>query len=143
MGGGKSAPRWGSYSMNILDIRVQIETTLADVLGTYRLANGASTPAIAVRAAGESHPPGTTVTGVEVVIVRDPEPITVVQYQHQAVGARWTIYLVDWEGFASLQTIAGRLIWAYPGTTATLISVPKGVGPQAQMRVTLQTNPAS
>lgn len=129
--------------MNILDIRVQLETTLADVLGTYRLANGATTPAIAVRAAGESLPPGTTVEGLEVVIVRDPEPVTVVQYQQQSVGARWTLYLVDWSGGLPLQTIAGRLIWAYPGSNATLINVPKGVGPGAQMRVDLQTNPAT
>jgi hypothetical protein len=129
--------------MNLLDIRVQLETTLADVLGTYRLANGATTPAIAVRAAGESLPPGTTVEGLEVVIVRDPEPVTVVQYRQQATGARWTLYLVDWSGGVPLQTIAGRLIWAYPGTNATLINVPRGVGPGAQMRVDLQTNPAS
>ena len=129
--------------MNIRDIRVQLETTLADVLGTYRLANGATTPAIAVRAAGESLPPGTTVEGLEVVIVRDPEPVTVVQYRQQATGARWTLYLVDWSGGVPLQTIAGRLIWAYPGTNATLINVPRGVGPGAQMRVDLQTNPAS
>lgn len=129
--------------MNLLDIRVQLETTLADVLGTYRLANGATTPAIAVRAAGESLPPGTTVEGLEVVIVRDPEPVTVVQYQQQATGARWTLYLVDWSGDVPLQTVAGRLIWAYPGTNATLINVPRGVGPGAQMRVDLQTNPAS
>ena len=128
--------------MNLLDIRVQLETTLADVLGTYRLANGATTPAIAVRAAGESLPPGTTVEGLEVVIVRDPEPVTVVQYRQQATGARWTLYLVDWSGGVPLQTIAGRLIWAYPGTNATLINVPRGVGPGAQMRVDLQTNPA-
>lgn len=129
--------------MNLLDIRVQLETTLADVLGTYRLANGATTPAIAVRAAGESLPPGTTVEGLEVVIVRDPEPVTVVQYQQQATGARWTLYLVDWSGDVPLQTVAGRLIWAYPGTNATLVNVPRGVGPGAQMRVDLQTNPAS
>jgi hypothetical protein len=73
--------------------------------------------------------------------VRDPEPVTVLQYQQQATGARWTLYLVDWSGGLPLQTIAGRLIWAYPGTTATLINVPKGVGPGAQMRVDLQTNP--
>ena len=129
--------------MNIRDIRVQLETTLADVLGTYRLANGATTPAIAVRAAGEGFPPGTTAQGLEVVIVRDPEPVTVPQYQQQTVGARWTLYLVDWSGDTPLQTIAGRLLWAYPGSNAILINVPRGVGPGAQMRVDLQTNPAN
>jgi hypothetical protein len=127
--------------MNIRDIRVQLETVLTDVLGTYRLANGATTPAIAVRAAGESLPPGTTVEGLEVVIVRDPEPVPVVQYRQETAGDRWTLYLVDWSGDTPLQTVAGRLIWAYPGSNAVLINVPRGVGPGAQMRVDLQTRP--
>ena len=126
--------------MNIKDIRVQLATTLSDVLGTYRLANGATTPAIAVRAAGESLPPGTTVTGLEVVILKDPELVPVPrQYKQEVGGDQWTVYLVDWDGNTPLQTVAGRLIWAYPGTTATLITVPKGVGPGSQMRVDIQT----
>ena len=126
--------------MNIKDLRVQLATTLSDVLGTYYLPNGATTPAIAVRAAGESLPPGTTVSGLEVVIVRDPELAPVPrQYRQEVGGDRWTLYLVDWNGTTPLQTIAGRLIWAYPGTTATLINVPRGVGPGAQMRVDIQT----
>lgn len=129
--------------MNLLDIRVQVATTLSDVLGTYRLANGATTPAIAVRAAGESLPPGTTVTGLEAVILRDPEPIPVRQYRQEAMRTRWTLYLVDWSGGTPLQTVAGRLIWAFPGTTATLINVPRGVGPSAQMRVDLLSTTAA
>jgi hypothetical protein len=127
--------------MNLLDIRVQLETTLADVLGTYRLANGASTPAIAVRASGDSLPPGTVVEGLEVVILRDPEVVKITQYRQEVAFHRWTLFLVDWSGGVPLQTIAGRLLWAYPGSNAVLVSVPKGVGPGAQMRVDLQTNP--
>lgn len=126
---------------NIRDLRIQLETTLVDVLGTYRLPNGATTPAIAVRAWGESLPAGTVVEGLEVVIIRDPEPVELVQYQRQVAFHRWTLFLVDWTGSISLQEIAGRLLWAWPGSNAVSIQVPKGVGPRGQMRVDLQTNP--
>lgn len=127
--------------MNLLTLRTALETTLVDVLGTYTLANGATTPAISVRATGDSLPAGTTVQGLECVILRDPEPIPIRQYSKQHAFSRWTLYLVDWDGDSSLQSIAGRLIWAYPGSNATAITVPRGVGPRHQMRVDLQTNP--
>jgi hypothetical protein len=127
--------------MNVLSLRTALETTLVDVLGTYTLANGVTTPAIAVRAAGESLPAGTTVTGLECVILREPELVPVRQYQKEHAFSRWTVYLVDWDGEASLQTVAGRLIWAYPGSNAVSITVPRGVGPRSQMRVDIQTDP--
>jgi hypothetical protein len=128
--------------MNVLTLRTELETTLVDVLGVYRLANGATTPAISVRATGESLPAGTTVTGLECVIVRDPELVPIRQYSKEHAFSRWTLYLVQWsdEG-VSLQEIAGRLLWAYPGSNATSINVPRGVGPRHQMRVDIQTNP--
>jgi hypothetical protein len=127
--------------MNVLSLRTALETTLVDVLGTYTLANGVTTPAIAVRAAGESLPAGTTVTGLECVILREPELVPVRQYRKEHAFSRWTVYLVDWDGDASLQTVAGRLIWAYPGSNAVTITVPRGVGPRSQMRVDIQTDP--
>jgi hypothetical protein len=127
--------------MNLLSLRTELETTLVDVLGSYLLANGMSTPAISVRAVGESLPAGTTVTGLECVILREPELVPVRQYRQEQAFSRWTVYLVDWGANASLQDVAGRLIWAYPGSNAVSISVPKGVGPRSQMRVDIQTNP--
>ena len=127
--------------MNVRDIRLQLEAVLVDVLGTYHLANGATTPAIAVRAWGEALPPGTTVVGVECLIIKDSEPVPVVQYQQETAGDRWTLFLVDWTGDASLQDAAGRLLWAYPGSNAVTVQVPKGVGPKAQIRVEIQTRP--
>ncbi len=127
--------------MDLLSLRTAIETTLVDQLGTYRLANGANIPAISVRAPGESLPPGTTVHGLEVVIVREPELVAVRQYQREQAFNRWTLYLVDWEGDASLQEVAGRLLWSYPGSNAVSINVPRGVGPRSQMRVDITTNP--
>jgi hypothetical protein len=127
--------------MNIRDLRIQLETTLASVLGTYRLPNGATTPAIAVRAWGESLPAGTVVEGLEVVVIRDPEMVELIQYRRAVAFHRWTLFLVDWTGDTSLQEVAGKLLWAYPGSNAVTVTVPQGVGPRGQMRVDIQTNP--
>lgn len=128
--------------MNILSLRTELETTLVDVLGTYTLANGATTPAISVRDVGGSLPAGTHVTGLECVILREPELVPIRQYSKEHAFSRWTLYLVMWtETGVNLQEIAGRLLWAYPGSNAVSINVPQGVGPRHQMRVDLQTNP--
>lgn len=127
--------------MDVLTLRTELETVLADYLGDYTLANGAKTPAISVRAAGESLPPNTTVTGMEVVILREPELVPVRQYSREQAFSRWTLYLVDWSGDTSLQEVGGVLIREYPGSNAVLINVPRGVGPRSQMRVDIQTDP--
>lgn len=127
--------------MDVLTLRTELETVLVNYLGDYTLANGAKTPAISVRAAGESLPPNTTVTGMEVVILREPELVPVRQYSNEQAFSRWTLYLVDWSGDASLQEVGGVLIREYPGSNAVLINVPRGVGPRSQMRVDIQTDP--
>lgn len=127
--------------MDVLTLRTELETVLVNYLGDYTLANGAKTPAISVRAAGESLPPNTTVTGMEVVILREPELVPVRQYQREQAFSRWTLYLVDWSGDTSLQEVGGVLIAQYPGSNAVLINVPRGVGPRSQMRVDIQTDP--
>lgn len=127
--------------MNILSLRTQLAVTLSSYLGTYTLANGSTTPAISVRAVGESLPPNTTVTGLECVILREPELETITAYRKELAISRWTVYLVDWNGNSSLQEIAGKLIWSYPGSNAVSINVPRSVGPRSQMRVDIQTNP--
>lgn len=127
--------------MDVLILRTELETVLVNYLGDYTLANGAKTPAISVRAAGESLPPNTTVTGMEVVILREPELVPVRQYQREQAFSRWTLYLVDWSGDTSLQEVGGVLISQYPGSNAVSINVPRGVGPRSQMRVDIQTDP--
>lgn len=127
--------------MDVLTLRTELETVLVNYLGDYTLANGAKTPAISVRAAGESLPPNTTVSGMEVVILREPELVPVRQYSNEQAFSRWTLYLVDWSGDTSLQEVGGVLIREYPGSNAVLINVPRGVGPRSQMRVDIQTDP--
>lgn len=129
--------------MNVLALRTAIAATLHSLIGTYTLANGSTTPAISVRGSGESLPAGTRVTGMEVVILRDPEAVPIAGYKQGHAFNRWTVYLVDWDSTSSLQEAAGKLIWAYPGSNAVGITVPQSVGPRHQMRVDIQTNPES
>ena len=127
--------------MNVLSLRTSVEVTLNSVLGTYTLANGATTPAISVLAPGESLSPGTTVSGLEVVIAREPDPVPVRQYRNAQAFGRWTLYLSDWDGNTSLQDVVGLLLWAYPGSSTQTVNVPRGVGPRSQIRVDILTNP--
>jgi len=127
--------------MDVLTLRTELETVLVNYLGAYTLANGAKTAAISVRAAGESLPPNTRVSGLEVVILREPELVPVRQYSREQAFSRWTLYLVDWSGDTSLQEVGGVLIAQYPGSNAVAINVPRGVGPRSQMRVDIQTDP--
>jgi hypothetical protein len=127
--------------MNVLTLRSQLALALNSYLGTYTLANTATTPAISVRAVGDSLPPSTRVSGLECVILQEPELIPIRQYALEHAFQRWTIYLVDWDGNTPLNTVAGRLLWLYPGSNAVSITVPRSVGPRSQMRIDIQTNP--
>jgi hypothetical protein len=101
-------------------------------LGLYTLANGVTTPAIAVRSAGEGLVPGARVTGLECVILTEPDLSPVLQYQGQGATREWLVYLTDWAGDASLNTIAGILLYSFSGSTVTTINVPERVGPKNQ-----------
>lgn len=127
--------------MQLLSLRTSLETALVDVLGTYTLPNGATTSAISARAIGETLPAGTTVTGLEVVIIRDPNPVPATQYRNAPTFQRWVVTLVDWSSEYVLAEIAARLINAYPGARAETLVVPRGVGPASQVRLEIPANP--
>jgi hypothetical protein len=127
--------------VTILELREALETLLVDQLGTYRLANGIHTPAVSVRAVGEPMIAGTTVNGMELVIVRDPQLEPITQYQSPEAFRRWTVYLVDWDGKQDLASSAAAILRQYPGTTMQPLDVPESLGPQHQMRLDIQTNP--
>jgi hypothetical protein len=121
----------------LLDLRAALSDLLGDYLGTYTLANGATTPAIAVRAIGEARKTGTTVSGMELIIERDPDTIQV-QTQGQSPSVlEWTVWLVSWDE-SSLAAPAARLVAAFPNVEAEPVRVPEGSGPSNQIRVSLQ-----
>jgi hypothetical protein len=119
--------------MDVLTLRGQLATVLGPFLGDYTLANGVTTPAIAVRSAGEGLAPGGRVSGLECVILTEPDLTPVKQYQGQGALRDWSVYLTDWAGDASLNTIAGILLYSFSGSTVTTISVPERMGPKNQM----------
>lgn len=123
--------------MNILELRNDLETLLAAELGNYTLPNGEVTSAISVRSSGESLPAGTTATGLEVVIIRDPDLSAVPQYTNPDAIRTWTVFLVDWSNAVDLEPIGAYLIEAYPGSQVSTVAVPRTGGPQNQMRVSI------
>ena len=127
--------------MDILGLRVALETLLVDYLGSYRLANGAVTPAVHVRAYGEPLPAGTTATGLELVLIREPGLTPLSQYSNQEAFRTWTVFLVNWTDTVRLEDATALVIRAFPGTTATTVPVPEGLGPRNQMRLEVRTNP--
>jgi len=129
--------------MDLLSLREELETLLVDELGTYRLANGAVTPAISVRAIGELSPAATKVTGLECIINRQPVLSQLQQYVPVNSFRSFTLYLVNWGG-VELADVAEKIMRGFPmalSTTIQQLQVPEGTGPRDQMRVTLKFNP--
>lgn len=126
--------------MNVLELRTELASLLSASLGTYTLPNGSTTPAIAVRSSGQALSAGTTVTGLEVVIIRDPDLTPIPQYADSGALRSWTVFLVDWSDAVDLEPIGAYIVEAYAGTAVSTLAVPKGTGPQNQMRITIQSN---
>ena len=129
--------------MTLLELRTEIAALLSASLGVYTLPNGATTPAISVRSSGEALATGTSVTGLEVVLIRDPDLTPIPQYSDAGALRSWTVFLIDWNNATTLEPIGAALVEAYGGTQLTTVAVPKGSGPQNQMRVTIQGQPSN
>lgn len=127
--------------MNTLALRNDLETLLVDYLGEYTLGNGIKTPAVSVRAAGESLPAKTTVNGLELVVLRNPalEPISA--YNNAEAFRVWTVFLVDWAQQDILQQAVGLVVRDYPSTRVQRVTVPEGLGPQEQVRLEIRLGP--
>lgn len=125
--------------MNVREFRDALQATLAPALGSYVLPNGSSTPACSVRNWGDGPPAGTTVTGLEAIIIREPATVPIRQYQDEQSLNEWSCYLVNWTGGNnSLQAAVGVILAAWPGTVASQIQVSQGVGPLAQVQLTIR-----
>lgn len=124
--------------MEILALRSTLSTALANRLGTYKLPNNSTTPALVVRDPGQGVSAGTTVTGLEVVISSVPELDQRLQYQSSPFVQTWNVFLMDWGG-ADLEGAAAVVQSGFPGTTATALPVTEDIGPkrQTQLRIPL------
>ena len=127
--------------MNLINLRTEIETALVDELGQYVLSNGTSTPAISVRAEGEDLPPGTSVEGVECVIMRYPRQQIIRQYANVRAFDIYTVYLVDWDSENGLQESVHLLSDLYPQLVLNSVSTQRDAGPNHQVRMEFRFNP--
>ena len=125
--------------MDVLTLRSQLATALTGKLGTYTLANGSTTSAIAVCDDGYRTSAGTAVTGLEAVIVSQPRMTHVPEYGEQNSWSEWSVYLVGWGAGVDLQAAAAAVIAAFPGTDARPVTVGGYQGARGQLRLTIRT----
>jgi hypothetical protein len=122
----------------LLDLRTSLATILSAELGTYTLANGSTTPAVRCSGPNETRYPGTLVSGIELVIIKDPVLVPVRQYKEERTIAEWTAFLVAW-GTRSAGIAARIVVNAIPGCDVERVEVPEGIGPQDQYRLTIRS----
>jgi hypothetical protein len=99
------------------------DPAIAAALGTYTLADGVTTrPAIAVLAANETLPPGTTAVGIEVTITEIPGYAPQVLLSEETLlNPTFRVHVMGWQSIAGLRAIAERVIALLPGATAASI----------------------
>jgi hypothetical protein len=96
--------------------RLLADATIAAALGTYTLADGTTRPAIAVLAANEQLPPGTTAVGVELVITAVPGfAPQVLMTPETLTNPTWRIYVMGWQSLTSVQSVVQRVLALLPG----------------------------
>jgi len=106
----------GMYDLLVAD------ATIAAALGTYTLADGTTRPAIAVLAANEHLPEGTTAVGIELVITAVPGFAPRVLLSNETLtNPTWRIYVMGWQSITSLQAVAERVMALLPGATAASV----------------------
>lgn len=122
----------------LLDLRTTLSSVLSSELGTYTLANGSTTTAVRCSGPTETRYPGTVVTGLELVIIKDPRLVPVRQYEEERVTAEWTAFLVAW-GDRPAGIAAQLVVDAISGCEVERVEVPEGIGPQDQYRLTIRS----
>ena len=93
------------------EFRAQIEEALAAggvELGTYTYPGNATAPAICV---GDP-PEGTSVTGLEVLIARNPDRITLPGFEFVGFIEEWPVRFINW-GNADLEEAVNALAVAF------------------------------
>jgi hypothetical protein len=93
------------------ELRAQVEEALASSgvdVGTYTYPGGATAPAIYV---GDP-PEGTSVTGLEVLIARNPDRSTLPGFEFIGFIEEWPVRFINW-GNADLEEAANALAVAF------------------------------
>jgi len=102
--------------------RLMADAAIAAALGVYRLPGGTTAPAMAVLAANEQLPQGTTPEGIEIVITAVPRLAEQLLLTSETLtNPTWRIYVSGWQSAAQLQAVAGRVVALLPGATSVSI----------------------
>ena len=102
------------------------DAVVAQALGSYTPRGQSPIPAIAVVRRNESLPEGLAVTGLEVVILNNPEYTTEAMLTgEQSLNPQFRLYISEWSpasGLLALQALTQRIIALLPGCRAMPIS---------------------
>jgi len=102
------------------------DAVVAAALGSYTPRGGTAIPAIAVVRRNESLPEGLAVTGLEVVILNNPEYTTEAMLTgEQSLNPQFRLYISEWSpasDLLALQALTQRIIALLPGCRAVSIS---------------------
>jgi hypothetical protein len=125
-------------AVTALQLRGDLSALLRNYIGTYHLANGATTPAVMVLASNEQTASPTRPVGMELVIGRQPTAEQADGYREVGCQERWTLTLKDWNS-PGVSAAAAELICAVYDTAATVrrAATPPRNGPLRQLEVTL------
>jgi hypothetical protein len=115
-------------------LRAALATLLAAQLGTYRLPNGTTTPAIYV-----GNPPSDWVaTGLEVII--EPVPDLALSRVHAGVGVgrEFRVTLIP-RSATTVQAAVERIVRAYETSTPRLVPTNERLGITQQVTLTIRS----
>jgi hypothetical protein len=102
--------------------RLIADAAILAAIGTYTLPTGETRQAMAVLAANEQLPPGTTVDGIEVVITAVPRTSErVLMTEETLTNPTWRVYISGWQLAGQLRTVADRVVALLPGATSVSI----------------------
>lgn len=128
--------------MDVVTLRSQIATALADYIGQYTFVNGSTGDAIAVRREGEGIFPGTRVTGLEVIISAEPNFTPISAYRDQPAQPSYSVFLIGWpngDPVADTATATEIMVSTFPGCEFQRLTVPENIGPTDQVRIIVQS----
>ena len=98
------------------------DAAIPAAIGSYTLPTGETRQAMAVLAANEQLPPGTTVDGIEVVITAVPRTAEQLLLTSETLtNPTWRVYISGWQSAGQLRTVADRVVALLPGATSVSI----------------------
>lgn len=123
--------------MTAEELRDRILEVLIEELGTYTIA-GNVVPAIAILSTGQSLPSDRTVSGLEIIIRREPDRKPVSTYSGAAAEQIFTVFFSQWEGNYTIGTALDKLDEAGFMNTVRIVPIDEQKGIKEQFLVKIR-----